>query len=265
MNNTFSTLLVLCLLLGSALPAQEESQDGMLQKMANAFTDPVKPMETPEAMRTDEKEKIRFYFTALEPAKPDLNLYIRKGTDAIQIRPAYDTFGMLHELPKRNSLIFYEKVVIKEGDEEKVSFVPIFQAQCSSGRFLIIYRPVTSSGTGTPASLPTINLSSKRFPYGSLTFFNPQNYPLVIEMDGQSKNLIPGETFSKPFTIRSRGAGYVQSRLFKRNQKGKMEKVLDTRIGMFEKSRGIGIPYLDSSGEGMGFLVHREMQNSESQ
>ncbi len=259
-----SLLLFVLAASAATLTAQEESDDEFLRKMANGTPDPSKPMEAPEAIDPEVEDGIRFYFTALEPAG-DLELFVREGNSPIPIRPAYDTFGSLHQLSKRTSLTFYQKITEENEDgNEETRLVPAFRVACGSEVFLVIYDGSLKGliGGEQAPTLPTVALSTDTFPFGRLSVFNPFNEPLLIKMDGTTTSIPPRKVHQHPYTIDRPGAGYVAISLFQQGE-SQLEKLLDTRIGVFDKSRAIALPYVASNGEGTGLLVHREMPQAQ--
>ena len=230
---------------------------------AKDLMDPSLEVERPDAVVTEDENALAFYFMGLQPSAK-VELYVQEGEDYMKIRPSYDTFGSLHRLSKRDKLVFYEKESrIVEG-EEIILYLPLYQVAVGgdSSRFTVIYRP--HDGARKPGKvypLPVLNLSADACPYDYLTFLNPFGRELFVKIDEEVFRLPARQSLKYKFKIRRRSAGYVYLTVAWRKTNGEAQKLVQTRIGMFEGSRGIAVPYLNSSGSGeMGLYVHRDQK-----
>jgi hypothetical protein len=246
--------------LGSPLVAQEDFE-AILDQAAEEMGSPFLDSEEPEAVVSDAANGLTFYFMALQPSSK-VELYVREGKNYMLIRPAYNSFGSLHQLSRRAKLVFYEKESRMVEGEETSLYLPIFEVPAGgvANEFIVIYRPINGEQVaGKTYPLPILNLSPEVCPYEYLTVLNPFARELFLKIDEEVFRVPARQSLKYKFKIRRRGAGYVYLTVAWRKNNGEAQELVQTRIGMFEGSRGIALPYLNADGSGeMGLYVHRD-------
>lgn len=247
---------------GSPLVAQEDFE-AILDQAAEEMGTPFLEAEEPDAVVSDAANGLSFYFMALQPSS-NVELYVREGENYMLIRPSYNSFGSLHQLSKRDKLVFYEKESRLVEGEETILYLPFYEVAAGgvANEFVIIYRPADGEReAGKTYPLPILNLSEKVCPYEYLTVLNPFARELFLKIDEEVFRIPPRQSLKYKFKIRRRGAGYVYLTVAWRKTNGEAQKLVETRVGMFEGSRGIALPYLNADGTGqMGLYVHRDQK-----
>tara|TARA_B110000977_G_scaffold194876_1_gene272288 strand:- start:447 stop:1259 length:813 start_codon:yes stop_codon:yes gene_type:complete len=248
--------------LSSPLIAQQDFE-AILNQGAEEMGTPFLEAEEPDAVVSDAADGLSFYFMALQPSAK-VELYVQEGEDYMLIRPSYNTFGSLHQLSKRAKLVFYEKESRMVEGKETILYLPFFEVPAggAANEFVVIYRPINGERkAGKAYPLPILNLSPDACPYEYLTVLNPFARELFLKIDEEVFRIPARQSLKYKFKIRRRGAGYVYLAVAWRKTSGEAQKLVETRIGMFEGSRGIALPYLSADGSGeMGLYVHRDQE-----
>ncbi len=248
--------------LSSPLIAQEDFE-AILNQAAEEQGSPFLNSEEPDAVVSDAADRLSFYFMALQPSAK-VELYVQEGEDYMLIRPSYNTFGSLHQLSTRAKLVFYEKKSRMVEGKETILYLPFFEVPAggAANEFVVIYRPINGERkAGKAYPLLILSLSPKACPYEYLTVFNPFARELFLKIDEDVFRVPARQSLKYKFKIRRRGAGYVYLAVAWRKTSGEAQKLVENRIGMFEGSRGIALPYLNADGSGgMGLYVHRDQK-----
>ena len=258
----WSLLALVVVGFSSPLVAQEDFE-AILNQAAEEMGTPFLEVEEPDAVVSDAANGLSFYFMALQPSS-NVELYVREGENYMLIRPSYNSFGSLHQLSTRAKLVFYEKESRMVEGEDTIVYLPFYEVPAGgvANEFVIIYRPVNGEReAGKTYPLPILNLSLDACPYEYLTVLNPFARELFLKIDEEVFRVPARQSLKYKFKIRRRGAGYVYLTVAWRKTNGEAQKLVQTRVGMFEGSRGIALPYLSADGTGeMGLYVHRDQK-----